>query len=100
MVNAVRLACVLSNDATPITSRPTAGADAPYNPASPSFPIDATTTIPWRTRRSEALAVGYSGHWNEDPMLMFKTSAPSASVISMAASMMSEVVDPSQPKTR
>ena len=31
-------------------------------------------------------------------MLMFKTSAPSSSTISIAASMMSAVVDPSQPK--
>ena len=60
----------------------------------------ATTVTPRRTSRLAACAVGYCGHWNAEPMLMFSTSAPLSSVISIAASMMSAVVGPSQPKTR
>ena len=55
IVKAVRFACELSNDATPMTFLPTPGAEAPYSPRVPSLPIDATTTTPCLTRLSAAL---------------------------------------------
>ena len=91
---------MLSNDATPITFLPTPGAPAVYRPSAPLLPIDATTATPLLTSRSEACAVGYCGHWYDEPMLMLSTFIPSASTRSIAASMMSASVEPWQPKTR
>src|SRR3989442_14843836 len=89
IVNAVRLACVLSTDATPMTSRPTPGVPEEYKPVSPAFPIDATTTTPRRTRRLEARARGSCGQKYVDPRLMFTTSVPSSYALSSASRMMS-----------
>src|SRR5688572_4858137 len=92
---------VLSYDATPITLRPTPGAPAEYTPFAPLLPIAATTTTPLATSASAATAVGYCGQfWNAAPMLMLTTCMPSLYARSMAASMMSALVDPSQPNTR
>src|SRR6266550_6591780 len=46
--NAGRVAFVLSNEATPITLRPTPGApaDQSWPPLTPLFPIEATTVTP------------------------------------------------------
>ena len=59
-----------------------------------------TTTTPFLTSRSAAFAVGYSGHWKDEPMLMLRTWAPSSWMRSMAATMMSAEVEPPQPNTR
>src|SRR5688572_6657480 len=56
--------------------------------------------MPLFTRRSDACAVGYCGHWNDEPMLMFRTSMPSARARSIAAIMMSDDVEPLHPNTR
>src|SRR5919204_3426118 len=95
-----RRLCVLSIAATLITLLPTAGAELPYKPIDASLPADATTTTPLFTSRVLACAVGYSGHWRDDPMLILTTCIPSASARSIAASMMSVVVGPSHPNTR
>ncbi len=62
--------------------------------------MDATTTIPLLTIREAASAVGYCGHWYGEPMLILRMSMPSRYARSIAASMMSDEVEPSQPKTR
>ena len=67
----------------------------------PLLPIEATTTMPFLTRRSEAAAVGLPGQLlNASPMLMLSTSMSSARIRSIAAIMMSSVTEPAQPKTR
>src|SRR5262245_53700834 len=92
--------CVFSNAATLMTFVPTDGALTAYSPMAPSLPAEATTDTPLLTSRVDAAAVGYWGHCREAPMLMFSTSAPSASARSIAAIMMSLLVDPLQPNTR
>src|SRR6266516_3908418 len=59
--NAGSIAFVLSNEATPITLRPTPGAPADQicPPLRPLFPIEATTVTPAPARLSAATAVGY-----------------------------------------
>src|SRR3954453_5924717 len=115
-VNDGSVAFRLSNDATPITLRPTPGAPADHScwPLRPLLPIDATTTIPASTRLSPGTA---SGDWgrlraaapppadsgqlpNADPMLMLRTSAWSANANSIAWIITSVSVDPLQPNTR
>ncbi len=67
----------------------------------PLLPIDATTTMPASTSASEPTAVGYCGHvMKAEPIDMLRTCIPSARARSIAASMMSAVVEPLQPKTR
>src|SRR5688572_17473289 len=100
MVNAGSNTCVLSNDATPITFLPRPGALAEYRPLAPLLPIEATTTMPLLTSRDAATAVGYCGHWNAAPMLMLRMSMPSLSARSIAAIMISDVVEPLHPNTR
>jgi hypothetical protein len=100
IVKVLSVMWVFSNDATPITFLPTPGAPAVYRPSAPLLPIEATTATPLLTRRSEACAVGYCGHWYEEPMLMLSTCMPSARARSIAASMMSDSVEPWQPNTR
>src|SRR5688500_7065543 len=90
----------LSREATEITFSPSDGAPVAYRPLLPLLPAEATTTTPWLTRRSAAAAVGYWGHWKDEPMLMLSTSAPSSRMRSMAATMMSALVEPAQPNTR
>src|SRR5690606_18335553 len=91
----------LSKEATPMTSSPTPGAPADQVPEAPLLPMEATMTTPASTRLSLATAVGYCGQVeNAEPMLWLTTSMPSASARSIAATMMSDSVEPSQPKTR
>ncbi len=76
--NAGRVAFVLSNEATPITLRPTPGApaDQSWPPLTPLFPIEATTVTPAAERLSAATAVGYCAQLvKAAPMLMLRTSA-------------------------
>ena len=100
IVNFDTLMNVLSKLATPITLLPTAGALAEYVPSPPLLPKDATTTICLLTSRSAACAVGNCGHSNGSPTLMLSTSAPSASIRSIAARISSVLVSPRQPNTR
>jgi hypothetical protein len=65
------------------------------------LPIEATTTTPLLTRRSDASAAGDSGQLsNAEPRDMFTTSMPSASARSKARMTMSSGVEPEQPNTR
>src|SRR6266536_5263776 len=76
--NAGRVAFRLSNEATPMTLRPTPGAPADQScpPLTPLFPIEATTVTPAAARLSAATAVGYCGQLvKAAPMLMLRTSA-------------------------
>src|SRR5262245_62534025 len=98
-VNAELLMKVLSYEATLITFLPTAGAAEAYRPTVPSLPAEHTTTMPLFTSFVAAAAVGYDGHWNAAPMLMLITCIPSASAISMASIMTSELVLFPQPNT-
>src|SRR5216684_3338926 len=67
-LNAGRVAFLLSNDATPMTFRPTPGApaDQSWPPLTPLFPIEATTVTPAAARLSAATAVGYCGQLLKD----------------------------------
>src|SRR5436309_1428511 len=97
------VAFVLSNDATPITFRPTPGEPADQSWVLPVLllPIDATTTMPASTRLSDATASGDSGQLlKAEPMLMLRTSAWSANASSIAWIITSVSVEPLQPKTR
>src|SRR2546428_10625706 len=100
IVNFDTLMLVLSKLATPMTLLPTAGALAEYVPSPPLLPKEATTTIRLLTNRSAACAVGYCGHSNGSPTLMLSTSAPSASIRSIAVRRISVLVSPRQPNTR
>src|SRR5436853_145631 len=73
MVNEARLSFTFSNDATPITFSPRPGAPPEYRPFAPLLPKEATTTMPWLTRRLAATPVGDCGQVNAAPMLMFST---------------------------
>ncbi len=68
----------LSPEATAITSSPTAGAPIVQSPSARSLPAPATTTVPLRTSRDAACAIGASGQpLRSSVMLRFSTSAPS-----------------------
>ena len=85
---------VFSTEATASTFSPRAGAPTLYGPVCPLSPAAALTTTPALTSRLAARAVGYCGHWNGTPRLMFSTCMPSAWARSIAVSSVALSVGP------
>jgi hypothetical protein len=93
-VKVVSSTWLLSMDATPMTSLALPAELSEYSPFAPLFPAEMTTTVPSATAAFIAWANGSVSHANASPMLMLTMSMPSACARSIAAIMMSSVVEP------